>query len=202
MLALLIVCNVLAWKIIRSPVEYHGLLTLYSRSLEYSTEYRILLPRWEVFSPLASHVLSLLIGVALPFAVLWLWRRKEITSKVSYKNASGNGRKLPVGGSVLALLMLLILLNVLAWDWVSTDDKASLYIVLGQEQRTYRQSVISLDVTQYTGIAPGIRFQDKGVSIAASFFVGEILPFLLAPTLFRRRQSVALPLPPVAGAPR
>ena len=203
-LTLLVVCNVVAWDVVTFLDEMVVGIPFYKSIDSYgNTQYTGIVPGIRVFGRTTSYALSFLVGIVLPFVAPWLWWRKRKNQKTgSTETAGGSGRKLPTGQSVLASFALLIGLNVLAWDWINTDDKASLYIVATQEHRTYSEGFIRLEGMQYTGIAPGICFQDRGVSIAASFFVGEILPFLLAPMLFRRRQPVVLPQRPVAGAPR
>lgn len=201
---LFVVLNILAWDIKTSPFEVAGHITLYQHKMEAdgTAPYTQLWPSKIVYqNPWLTYGWAIFVGFVLPFAPVvlpWLWRRLRQGPGRS-TSSSLQGSKV---GAALGTLTLLIAFNVLAWDWAESSQKGELLIVL--EERVARENVgfQRYDATYYSGIAPGIRFPDVGTSVLASFFVGEILPFLLAIALFRRRQPPALPLPPVAGAPR
>lgn len=203
-LVLLVALNVLAWDIKTSPFEVTGPITLYQQGVEAdgTAQYTQIWPGKIVRqSPWLTYAWAVFVGFILPFAPVmlpWLWRRFRHGPGRS-TSSSAQGSKV---GAAVATLVLLVGFNVLAWDWVESRDKNELVLAFEEGSREEPNGFSYRSVTYYAGIAPGIRFADKGTSVLASFFVGEILPLLLVTALFRRRQPPALPLPPVAGAPR
>lgn len=197
-LVVLAACNVLAWDVMTFSYENDFGIPLYKSFTSYGTEnYTSIVPGIRIYGRVVSYALSILVGIGLPLTALWLWRRKRdgLAIAPSIEN-------LPLGRRMLALLALLVVFNVLAWDWAESRTKDELVIVFDQVSREEPTGFSYRSASYYVGIAPGIRFADMGTSVAASFFIGEILPFLLMAALSRRRQPPTLPLPPIAGAPR
>jgi hypothetical protein len=209
-LVLLAICNFLAWEIVRLPYEDNAALSLYRQVDDGAVWYTYLLPTLKFHSPGFSYALAAFLGFGLPFLVppllIWLWRRlrrlfgaQPVSRETRPTFSPMQGKK---GGVVVAVLTLFVAFNVLAWDWGASANKGEISLVLWQRENA-EMTGRSYGVLYY-GITPGIRVGSAGISWALSAFVGEILPFLLAPALVRRwrRPPPALPLPPVAGAPR
>lgn len=197
-LILLVICNALAWEKVTFLDEMAAGIPLYKTVNSYSNiEYTGIVPRIRVVSWATAYALSYFVSLAVPLAALWLWRRKQKGQPLA-----PGVPNLPLGPGVLALLVLLTVFNVLAWDWKESSEKNDIAIVLRERTTEERIGFTPYTVTYYSGIAAGIRFAETSTSILASFFVGEILPLLIAPALFRRRRPLAIPLPPVTGAPR
>lgn len=202
-LALLVICNVLAWNIVSLRFEDETVLPLYHRQVGDTVWYTYLLPAVGFHSVGVSYALAAFFGFGLPFLLprltAWLWRRRPWRQPGS----TGVARR-PMGGSktgaAVALLALLVVCNVVAWDWVNSDERDGGFIVLSKKETDSDWS--SRRTVVYSGIAPSVVVENLPVSLALSFFVGEVLPFLLLPALRRRRPPPTLPLPPVAGAPR
>jgi hypothetical protein len=195
---LLIVCNFLAWRFIDWPDNGPTVIPLYQSRLGPDAAYLYLAPRFFIFrSPMASYVLAVFIGT-LPILVRWLWRLPR--PRPGEARRIWNPLRGKTRGAILGALALFAAFNVLAWDWVQSDQRSMVPLVLSETEPTAgRYSRRTL----YSGIAPGFVVHSEGVSWGLSFFVGEILPFLLLPVLSKgRRPPPALPLPPVAGAPR
>ncbi|MDC8012279.1 hypothetical protein [Tahibacter soli] len=197
-LVLIVVCNVVAWDLATFFDDMVIGIPLYkSQDGTGNIQYTGILPGIPFLGPLTSYALSFLIGIGLPLAALWFWLRRQRGQAVTPVSSD-----LPLGQQVLALLALLVVFNVLAWDWAESTEKDSLVVVTGERETRESNGFSRYTAIYYSGVAPGVRFADKGASVLASFFVGEILPLLIAPALFRRRRLRAVPLPPVAGAPR
>lgn len=207
-LVLLVVCNFLAWNVKESVDDYPGVISLSRDHPGSSPDYILLLPAWMGFGGLGrSYAVAALIGFGLPFLlphlVPWLWRRLSrlyqqppMAGEIRPALNPQQGKK---SGGVLAGLALFVAFNVVAWDWAESNSKDGVVIVLGEKETGdgwYGRQ------TLYYGVNPGVLLSGPGVSFVLSFFVGEILPFLLLPSLRRRRPPPALALPPVAGAPR
>lgn len=196
-LVLLVICNVLAWDVMTFLDAMPIGIPLYKTINSYNNiEYTGIVPGIKMFSWAASYALSFLISLGVPLFALWLWRRNQ-----RQPEATGT-RNVPAGVRALALLPIFVAFNMLAWDWAQSSEKGELFLVLEEGLARANVGLQYYDVKSYSGIAPGIRFQNKATSVLVCLFVGEILPFLLVIALFRRWKPPALPLPPVAGAPR
>jgi len=195
-LSLFVICNVLAWDVIDWPREDPDLVYLYQSQQGKEIAYTYLVPRLIFHSVKVSYITATFLGFVLPFLLprllLWLWRAPRML-----RAAGGAGI-----GALVALIGLLIALNVLAWNWTESTFETDVTIVFGAEERTDESIRGRPDRLYYYGLTPGAYVHSEGTSILLAFAVGEILPFMLAGALLRRRQPLGVPLPPVAGAPR
>jgi hypothetical protein len=170
--------NVFVWDVTSLPHQTKFGILLYkglgSNGEAYFTS---IVPGIRTHGPGIAWALSILVGVVLPLVFFLIWQRRQKRPDIGWAGAAGVP-KLSLGPPFLILLPLLVVLNILAWDWVKFPSDSDL------------------------GITPGINLGTTSGSVIASFFVGEILPLVLAAALFRRRQPPALPLAPVTGAPR
>lgn len=207
-LALLILLNPVAWDVRTVPQDHGGFITLYQHQANEGSEYTTLRPaRFYLDSIWYSYAVALFVGAGLPFLLPrflpWSWRRRHSLVPYLAKAApfavwlgrhgidaffaflkfvllimAGLVGALRLSARLWGVLALLIVFNVLAWDWIKPITDNDL------------------------GIRPGVVVGDTWVSVLASLFVGEIIPLILAVALFRRRQLPDIPPAPVPGAPR
>ncbi|MBN8738646.1 MAG: hypothetical protein BGP24_12010 [Lysobacterales bacterium 69-70] len=231
-LALLILLNLLAWDIRTDPQAYAAYIQLHQHPVKNGVEYTALRPaRFYFDSVWYSYAVALLVGFGLPFLLPrllpWAWQKRHVLAYYIHKaapHAAWLGRHsvnvffaflkvvlllmmglvgaLRASGKLWVVVALLIVFNVLAWDWKKTREKDELLLVLQERQTETDAGFTRYIATHYYGIAPGISLPDRDTSIFASVLVGEVLPFLVLPSLVRRRRPLVIPQPPVVGAPR
>lgn len=105
---------------------------------------------------------------------------------------------------------LCIVCNVIAWDWVSNENKRMIAWPLFETTRQIESVWGFRKVDVYVGINPGIRIKGRNeqsiraLSFWASVCVGFGVPLLLTAVVMRtsKRPPPDVPPPPRNGAPR